>query len=76
MKNLMKFLKNPQKMLGKFYVQNYLWNFRVKYYKNFWGEICNNFKEHVQNISAYGNIVKNLRKFFEKLLGKFDANIG
>ncbi len=60
-------------MLGKFYVQLF-----VKfYYKNFEGEICNNFKEHVENISRYGNIVKNLRKkTFEKRLGKFAANIG
>ncbi len=56
---------------------NYFWNFHVKYYKTFGGEICNNFKEHVKNISGYGNIVKNLQKFntFWKLLGKFAANI-
>ncbi len=39
---------------------NYSWNFLVKYYKNFEGEICNNFKEH-ENVSGYGNVVKNLR---------------
>ncbi len=47
------------------------------YYKSFVGEICNNFKEHVE-ISGYGNIVKifkNLKRF-QKLLGKFAANIG
>ncbi len=41
---------------------NYSWNFCVKYYENFGGEICNNFKEHIENISGYRNIVKNLRK--------------
>ncbi len=55
----------------------YSWNFRVKYYKNVGGEICNNFKEHVENISGYGNIVKNLRKFrtFGKTFKKIAANI-
>ncbi len=46
-------------MFGKFRY-NYSWNFRVKYYKNFGDEIGNNFKEHVENIPGYGNIVKNL----------------
>ncbi len=32
-------------------------------YKNFGCEICNNFKEHVENILGYGNIAKNLQKF-------------
>ncbi len=57
---------------------NYLGNLRIKYYKNVVSEICNNFKEHVENISGYGNIVKNLQKWrpFEKLLVKFAAYIG
>ncbi len=57
---------------------SYSWNFRVKYYKNFGGEIYNNFKEYVENISGCGNIVKiyeNLRPF-EKPLRKFASNIG
>ncbi len=58
---------------------NYLWNFLGKYYKNFGGEICNNFKEHFENISDYGN-VKNLRKFkilwktFKKICYKYRIN--
>ncbi len=55
----MKLLKNLQKMLGKFYVQLFVKFSR----KKFWDEICNNFKENVENISVYGNIVKDLRKF-------------
>ncbi len=51
---------------------NYSWNSCVKYYKNFGGEISNNFKEHVENISGHENIVKNLQKFktFWKTFGK------
>ncbi len=46
---------------------NCSWNFRVKYYKNFVGEIGHNFKEHVENISGYGSNVKHL----EDLLKNF-----
>ncbi len=59
---------------------NYSWNFLVKLYKNFGGEICNNFKEHVKNILGYGNIVKNLQKFktfwktFRKIVCKYQIN--
>ncbi len=43
--------------------------FSSKYYKNFGGEICNNFKEHnVENISGYGNIIKNFTKILVKFL--------
>ncbi len=49
-------------MLDKFYEQLIV-KFLRKILKKFGIEICNNFKEHVKNISCYGNIVKNLRKF-------------
>ncbi len=39
------------------------------------GEICNDFKEHVENISDCGSIIKNLRPF-EELLEKFAASMG
>ncbi len=61
---------------------NHSWNFRVKYYKNFGGEVCNNFKERVEKISGYGNIIKNLRKFktfwktFKKICCEYRINFG
>ncbi len=57
-------------------MNNYSWNFCLKYYKNFGNEICNYFKEHVENISGYGNTVKIYKNFkpFEKYLGKLAAN--
>ncbi len=62
MKYLTKFLKTGRKFWVNF-MFNYSRTFHVKYYKNVRSEICNNFEEHVENISGYRNIVKNLRKF-------------
>ncbi len=80
---LRKIWRNFWKIRRKCWVNftyNYSWNFPVKYYKNFGVEICDNFKEHVENISGYGNIVKNLRKFktlwkaFRKIGSKYRIN--